>query len=185
MEKRRRGRPPKYETQAERIEANRRFARERAARIRASRPPKPPRQKKPSPPPKPPRPRHPWKKAASMAAWKKTAKGRVSMYRFKDRAKGREFDLTEAWWEANIFEGCCFYCGHTEDLGADRLDNSIGHTQANCVPCCEICNRARNTLLSVDEMKILGETIAKIRSCRKNPRPETRLKRPKYRNLTP
>ena len=34
--------------------------------------------------------------------------------------------------------------------GIDRKDNEIGYTLKNCVPCCIICNRAKNSL-SFDE----------------------------------
>lgn len=36
--------------------------------------------------------------------------------------------------------------------GIDRIDNSKPHTIDNVVPCCQICNRAKNTL-SIDEFK--------------------------------
>jgi hypothetical protein len=37
----------------------------------------------------------------------------------------------------------CNYCGHhkkEEANGIDRMDNKIGYTIGNCVPCCEWCN---------------------------------------------
>lgn len=34
--------------------------------------------------------------------------------------------------------------------------------KANVVPCCYVCNCARNNNFSFDEMKILGKTIKKI-----------------------
>lgn len=30
--------------------------------------------------------------------------------------------------------------------GIDRLDNEVGYTEINCVPCCKICNRAKKDL---------------------------------------
>jgi len=30
--------------------------------------------------------------------------------------------------------------------GLDRLDNSIGYTSSNCVPCCKVCNRMKSTM---------------------------------------
>lgn len=58
----------------------------------------------------------------------------------------------------------CFYCGAApsnkkvtknsiEGLrynGIDRINNKLGYTQGNVVPCCRICNRAKETL-TVDE----------------------------------
>jgi hypothetical protein len=54
----------------------------------------------------------------------------------------------------------CHYCGtlpiktHGGKLyngaylhnGIDRVNNNIGYELSNCVPCCMICNRAKNTL---------------------------------------
>ena len=37
----------------------------------------------------------------------------------------------------------CVYCGDTKRIGADRIDNTKGHTKENCVPCCIECNIAR------------------------------------------
>jgi hypothetical protein len=54
----------------------------------------------------------------------------------------------------------CFYCGAPPSNkkvtknsiapflynGIDRVDNNIGYVVLNVVPCCSICNRAKNTL---------------------------------------
>jgi hypothetical protein len=34
--------------------------------------------------------------------------------------------------------------------GLDRVDNTLGYTEANVVPCCQICNIAKQRM-SVDE----------------------------------
>jgi len=56
----------------------------------------------------------------------------------------------------------CYFCGAKPNNtvksksgvwtynGIDRIDNSCGYTTQNCVPCCFICNRAKNKQ-SVDE----------------------------------
>lgn len=54
------------------------------------------------------------------------------------------------------------------EIGCDRIDNSKGHTYDNVVPCCYVCNCARNNNFSFDEMKILGKTIKKIMEDRLN-----------------
>jgi hypothetical protein len=36
--------------------------------------------------------------------------------------------------------------------GIDRLDNALGYTTANSVPCCKPCNQAKNDR-SVDEFR--------------------------------
>lgn len=34
----------------------------------------------------------------------------------------------------------CVYCGNPNNGGIDRVDNGIGYTLNNCVPCCRWCN---------------------------------------------
>lgn len=62
----------------------------------------------------------------------------------------------------------CIYCGDTNKVGLDRLDNNKGHTKDNTVPCCYDCNCAKNINFSFDEMKVLGQTIRKIKQSRLN-----------------
>lgn len=56
----------------------------------------------------------------------------------------------------------CFYCGgynhqglrgegkELDYCGIDRIDNAIGHTKENCVPCCNRCNFTKGNL-TVDQ----------------------------------
>lgn len=44
-----------------------------------------------------------------------------------------------------MFKSQCYYCGkkyitNGHLLGIDRVDNTLGYTETNCVPCCGICN---------------------------------------------
>lgn len=79
-------------------------------------------------------------------------------YKSKSKKIGRQFQLTLDEF-ANITKKPCRYCGveprrtvkrkkspnPIECLanGIDRLDNSVGYTTDNSVPCCETCNRAK------------------------------------------
>lgn len=45
-----------------------------------------------------------------------------------------------------IFLGSCDYCGCATALGVDRVDNTIGYTLENCVPCCKPCNLAKRDM---------------------------------------
>lgn len=61
----------------------------------------------------------------------------------------------------------CFYCnGQPSNIhksqwnngdfiynGIDRLDNNQGYLLSNCIPCCKICNVAKNNLKSKDFLK--------------------------------
>lgn len=72
----------------------------------------------------------------------------VNSYRKKDIKYGRETNITPQWIIDNVFSGQhCWYCGEWDwrKLGVDRVNNSIGHTVNNVVPCCRNCNDARGS----------------------------------------
>lgn len=89
-------------------------------------------------------------------------------YKESDIRKGfYDNDLSYDWFYENIYIQPCKYCGTTEhNIGADRIDNLKGHSKENVVPCCALCNITRADRFSVNEMMLLGETIAKIRQNR-------------------
>lgn len=89
-----------------------------------------------------------------------------SQYRNSDKKKGLENNIDREWLARIILEGRCEYCGDTRRLGLDRIDNSKGHTMDNVVVCCYDCNVARGNNFSYQEMKILGNTIRKIKEKR-------------------
>lgn len=91
----------------------------------------------------------------------------VSSYKCKDKRLGlKGFDLTTNWLIENVLLKPCIYCGDTRRVGADRIDNTIGHTKKNIVPCCTECNTARNNNFTFEEMLKLGKTIAEIKAAR-------------------
>ncbi|AAC96857.1 hypothetical protein PBCV1_A490L [Paramecium bursaria Chlorella virus 1] len=59
------------------------------------------------------------------------------------------FDITEDFVRIITNEEC-FYCGQrTSDIlrnGIDRLDNTIGYVEDNCVSCCGTCNNMKKCL---------------------------------------
>ena len=59
-------------------------------------------------------------------------------------AKQRKIDflLSENEFQS-IVGDCCFYCQCPTVCGVDRVDNNIGYTIDNCVPCCSFCNRLK------------------------------------------
>lgn len=43
----------------------------------------------------------------------------------------------------------CYYCGESEPkgfVGIDRINNTEGYIQTNCVPCCQTCNFMKGKL---------------------------------------
>jgi hypothetical protein len=62
------------------------------------------------------------------------------------------FDLSIETFTA-LVNTPCSYCNRyveTEVIGIDRVDNNVGYTNENTVPCCETCNIMKGTL-TVDE----------------------------------
>lgn len=90
----------------------------------------------------------------------------LSAYRLKDKKHGYIFDLPRDHFEKNILSQPCTYCGSTENVGCDRKDNKKGHTIENVIPACYTCNAVRNNHFTVDEMKMIGSVIAKIKRYR-------------------
>jgi hypothetical protein len=45
-----------------------------------------------------------------------------------------------------FWNGKCHYCGEQIiGIGIDRIDSSKGYEMSNCLPCCSICNKMKNT----------------------------------------
>lgn len=90
--------------------------------------------------------------------------------RYKSGAKNRKllFELdTDSFF--SLISNNCFYCGREPEQvqkyqtknyhinftynGIDRLNNSLGYTRYNSVPCCSRCNSAKGVLSSFDFVK--------------------------------
>lgn len=66
--------------------------------------------------------------------------------RKRDFRRRREFGLTREF-VAEALNQPCLYCGDTANLMTlDRIDNNVGHTDANCVPACLRCNLLRGDM---------------------------------------
>ncbi len=78
------------------------------------------------------------------------------IYKRNANKNNREFSLTfdEA---VTLFTGKCYYCGVEPEAissgehglkynGIDRKDNKLGYIIKNCLSCCYVCNRAKNSM---------------------------------------
>lgn len=58
----------------------------------------------------------------------------------------------------DMIKSDCYYCGLSAvdmkhgRVGIDRIDNSLGYVESNCVPCCRYCNSAKMDL-SVEDFQ--------------------------------
>jgi hypothetical protein len=53
----------------------------------------------------------------------------------------------------------CYYCNksliYEHGASIDRIDNEKGYSLDNLLPCCNDCNKARNTMYTVEEFKVM------------------------------
>jgi len=90
----------------------------------------------------------------------------INAYRKVDKNVGRTCDLDTDFMLNNIFNKPCSYCGSTDQIGCDRVDNRIGHIRTNVIPACKVCNMVRGNTFSYDEMIKIGLVIKEIRTHR-------------------
>lgn len=75
---------------------------------------------------------------------------RFDLYKSRAFHRDRAFEITlEQFLE--MVHSPCFYCDKPAAKGGrngvDRVDNAVGYTMSNCVPCCFLCNRAKGRFL--------------------------------------
>lgn len=88
--------------------------------------------------------------AAKTAVW--------NYYKRNAITRNVSWNLSRAEFDEIVVKNC-HYCKVTPESlwitpegdgfcrsGVDRIDSSKGYELANCVPCCKICNRAKNNL---------------------------------------
>ena len=94
-------------------------------------------------------------------------------YMYSAKYSERIFTLTEEQF-INIITKNCTYCGQPPKSkrlrykiendflfnGIDRVDNSVGYTIENCVPCCKMCNLAKSNT-PIDEWKAWLQRVFK------------------------
>ena len=70
--------------------------------------------------------------------------GRYCHYKHSAKRRRIIFELTKEDF-IRLWKQECTYCGLViEGVGIDRIDNKLGYTTENCVPCCAWCNIAKN-----------------------------------------
>ena len=105
------------------------------------------------------------------------ASDNLAFYRIKQGAEKR--GLLWALSEADVrrmLGAPCYWCGdvRVNQLGKayrlngrlgynglDRLDNNVGYTEANAVPCCGPCNRMKGTMSTDEFVRRCAEIVRK------------------------
>ena len=103
----------------------------------------------------------------------RTPKGRaiflMKAYQQIDRKRGRVCDIDKEFM-LGVFAKPCVYCGTTEQIGCDRIDNARGHTRDNIVSACADCNIMRGDRFTHSEMLQIGRAVALVKAARDKPR---------------
>lgn len=81
---------------------------------------------------------------------------RNKMSEYKQNAKKRNimFKLSHDEFKS-VVSRPCRYCGINANIGVDRLDNSVGYTYQNSVPCCEKCNYAKRDMTESEFLSLM------------------------------
>lgn len=83
-------------------------------------------------------------------------------YKLGAKTRNISFELTDEQFR-DLTSQSCYYCevdpfresgrgdkkfinGFYVHNGIDRIDNSVGYVFENCVPCCKVCNQAKNNM---------------------------------------
>lgn len=76
--------------------------------------------------------------------------------KLKDKAKVRNIKITLTFKQfCKLREKTCRYCNNIlpeAGYGVDRLNNKLGYTVKNSVPCCSKCNKAKMEMSERDFM---------------------------------
>jgi hypothetical protein len=82
---------------------------------------------------------------------------------YRQMAKQRELDFLLTKDEfMSFWQRPCFYCGsEVRSIGLDRVNSDLGYTMENVVPCCILCNQAKNDLTQNEFFKMCARVVSK------------------------
>jgi hypothetical protein len=74
-------------------------------------------------------------------AYRDTPKAQWKIYQDGANKRGLLFEFTFEEFTNAFWQKPCAYCGEKlRTVGVDRVDNALGYTVTNTVPCCSTCN---------------------------------------------
>jgi len=99
--------------------------------------------------------------------YKANVENRYKVAKSGAERRNKEFKLTIEDYK-NLISPICHYChGFFGEIisgcGLDRIDNNIGYTVDNCVPCCAYCNIVKGSFLTQEEAEVAIEAIIKLK----------------------
>jgi len=76
----------------------------------------------------------------------KKPKCRYATYKRGALRRGYAFELTLEEF-SELWNKPCMYCADTiNGIGIDRINNSVGYTATNVIPCCTTCNWMKHSM---------------------------------------
>jgi hypothetical protein len=112
------------------------------------------------------KPKEEYTKNPKINNYKPTINSRISReckHRDKKYSIDTRFDFSSQELDFIISKGC-YYCGYSDNIGLDRIDNTKGHCKANVIPSCTTCNMTRGNRFTVEEFKKIGQMIKEIKN---------------------
>lgn len=100
-----------------------------------------------------------WVERERMAADERHLRSKEGEYRGNARSRNIPWNLDRQSFRRLVQEACR-YCGCQPAGGIDRLENSVGYTVENSVPCCAQCNYGKRDLTEADFLAWIGRVAA-------------------------
>jgi len=94
--------------------------------------------------------------------------GRFSRAKAITKARGKGWELTRGEYE-ELANRPCHYCGfpiNETGIGLDRISDTQVYRADTVLPACAECNRIRSDKYSVEEMLVIGKTLAQLKQQR-------------------
>ena|ERR1035437_8460970 len=99
--------------------------------------------------------------------YNKTPLRRFNTSSAMSKRRGHDWNLTFDEF-SKLIEKDCYYCegffGKSfTGSGLDRINNDLGYSIDNVLPCCSFCNSLRSNLMTVEETKAVVNLLKEMR----------------------
>lgn len=94
-----------------------------------------------------------------------TDNGKFLNAKSQAKERGIQFSLTKEEY-FSLIKNNCDYCNGilpNKGTGLDRINNNLGYTLLNVVPCCTSCNSIKGIYLTYEEMKVAMQAVLEFR----------------------
>ncbi len=99
--------------------------------------------------------------------YRKTIKGRYVHAKILARVRKLSWDISFEDYSQLIKNVCYYHHSHNlsqTGIGLDRINNSLGYSIDNVLPCCPTCNINRGNRYTVEEWKIMITALENFRN---------------------